>query len=508
MVSVSTVRDETWEPAVTVDEGLSRRAKALACTAPLHELDARKGMIEWAEAKTYLMAEIALYTIYQVAITMDFDTGASHQHIVDRVQRFVARQASQRPAKEHARVTAWVLESLINVGDVDRAFRRPYGAVDADGVYRVHTFDFKLIEERRDATGKLYLRASHEALNVLVGALDTDVESAQVAAEVKLDNLIRRGQLADAKQIAEQARIRTIQYGEMIRVQLDATKRNVQAVDWQEKVPKLLDDALAHVEERVKAERAIAKYMAEARDEAEEPVRKSRAAELVEIVEDCVRRHIKLHTHLMGARDLFREQQDRQQFADTPQRQTLDLYGHLLTPALDLPVTDVSGLADGYFTDSSGPVVRDLPDLATLVPLLLRPALERTRFAGEVLEPDLETLEEQKRFTNRQWEQANALLDLPDEVRTLSGLLDEAAALDPELPELVALLALHAYGPQTGTALRRGDARVLVAVHADAGLDSQGFEGDDLLLTTARLVDPATADGPEPTTKNTGGDNR
>ncbi|WP_223830649.1 hypothetical protein [Nocardiopsis quinghaiensis] len=472
----------------------------------MHDLDARKGMIEWAEAKTYLMAEIALYTIDQVAITMDFDTGAGHQQIMDRVQQFVARQAPHRPSKEHARVTAWVLESLINLGDVDRAFRRPYGAVDPDGVYRVRTFDFKLIEERRDSTGKLYLRASHEALNVLVGALDTDVESAQIAAEVKLDNLIRRGRLADAKRVAEQAQLLTIQYGDMIRVQLDATKRNVQAVDWREKVPELLDNALAHVEERVKAERAIAKYIAEARDEAEDPVRKSHAAELVDIVEDCVRRHIKLHTRLIGARDLFREQQDRQQFSGTLQRQTLDPYGHLLIPTLDLPVADVSRLTNRYFTESSGPVVQDVPDLAALVPLLLRPTPERTRFAEEVLDPNLETVEEQKRFTDLQWEQANAILDLSDEVRTLSGLLDEAAALDPKLPELVALLALQAYGPQTGTALRRSDHQVLLAVHANASLDSQGFKGDDLLLTTARLLNLSTAEHQAQSTKHTGDD--
>ncbi|MFE1100317.1 hypothetical protein ACFW4K_07350 [Nocardiopsis alba] len=500
------MRDESWTPDVTVDEGLSRRAKALACTAPLHDLDVRKGMIEWAEAKTYLMAEIALYTIDQVAITMDFDTGAGHQQIMDRVQQFVARQAPNRHSKEHARVTAWVLESLINIGDVDRAFRCPYGAVDPDGVYRVRIFDFKLIEERRDAAGKLYLRASHEALNVLVGALDTDVESAQIAAEVKLDNLIRRGRLADAKQVAQQAQRLTIWYGDMIRVQLDATKRNVQAVDWREKVPELLDNALAHVEERVKAERAIAKYIAEARDEAEDPVRKSHAADLVDSVEDCVRRHIKLHTRLIGARDLFREQQDRQQFSGTPQRQTLDPYGHLLIPTLDLPVADVARLTNRYFTESSGPVVQDVPDLAALIPLLLRPAPERTRFAEEVLDPNLETVEEQKRFTDRQWEQAHAILDLPDEVRALSDLLDEAAALDPELPELVALLALQAYGPQTGTALRRSDHQVLLAVRANANLDSQGFEGDDLLLTTARLLDLPIAEHQAQFTKHTGDD--
>ena len=44
--------------------------------------------------------------------------------------------------------------------------------------------------------------------------------------------------------------------------------------------------------------------MAQARDEAEDPVRKGRAAELVDIVEDCVRRHTKLQLRLMGAHAL------------------------------------------------------------------------------------------------------------------------------------------------------------------------------------------------------------
>ncbi|WSZ32448.1 hypothetical protein OG806_24880 [Streptomyces sp. NBC_00882] len=98
------MRDETRE----TDEGLSRRAKALACTVPLHELDAHKGKLEWADAKVYLMAEIALHTIDQVAIAMDFDTGADHGHVLERVQRFVARQAPRQPVQEHARVATWV----------------------------------------------------------------------------------------------------------------------------------------------------------------------------------------------------------------------------------------------------------------------------------------------------------------------------------------------------------------------------------------------------------------
>jgi hypothetical protein len=476
------------------DEGLIRRAKALACTAPLHDLDANKGKVEWADAKVYQMAEIGLHTIDQVAIAMDFDTGASRRHVLDRVQRFVARQAPNRTQEEHARVARWVLDSLINHGDVEKAFHRPYGAVDADGVYRVLTFPFKLIVERRDSAGVLYLHASHEALNVLVGALDTDVESAQEAAEVKLANLIRRGRLADAKQVAEQARIRTIQYGELIHAQLEATRRNIASVDWLEKVPDLLTEALAHVQERVRAERAIAKNMAEARDEAQNLVRKRHAAELVVIVEDCIRRHIRLQQRLLEAREVFRAEQDRQQFSLKPQRSTFDLFGQLLRPALGLTVAEAVVPVNCFFARATGPGTQDIPRLVTLVPALLRPAPQPARFAGPVEDPQVEPLEDTARFTSEQWEMAEQLLHLPGSVRSLSSLLQEAAQLDADLPALVALLAVYAYNPDAGAAQRRGDEHARLAVRADTVLDSAGFHGDDLWLTTAQVL-PDTVGG-------------
>ena len=39
----------------------------------------------------------------------------------------------------------------------------------------------------------------------------------QIAAEVKLENLIKRGRLSDARLAAEQARYRTVQYAEALR---------------------------------------------------------------------------------------------------------------------------------------------------------------------------------------------------------------------------------------------------------------------------------------------------
>jgi hypothetical protein len=73
-----------WQGRALGDEGLARRLKALACTAPLHDLDTRKVRLDWCEASVYQMAEIALQVIDQVTIAMDFDRGADHDDVVKR----------------------------------------------------------------------------------------------------------------------------------------------------------------------------------------------------------------------------------------------------------------------------------------------------------------------------------------------------------------------------------------------------------------------------------------
>ncbi|NEE36784.1 hypothetical protein G3M53_66695, partial [Streptomyces sp. SID7982] len=103
--------------------------------------------------------------------------GADHDQIVARLLPRVAAQAPDRPVAEHERVARWVLENLINVGSVDRGFRAVYGTFNTDGVYVRRDYDFKLIEEVPGYGGTVYLRATDEAVNVLVGALDTDVTS-------------------------------------------------------------------------------------------------------------------------------------------------------------------------------------------------------------------------------------------------------------------------------------------------------------------------------------------
>lgn len=469
------------------DEAMARRLRALACTAPLHQLDARKTRLDWVDGTEYQMAEIALQAIDQVTIAMDFDRGAGQEQVVRRLVGFIAAQCPGRDEGEYARVGNWVLESLLNVGSLDRGFRARYGTVGPGGRYERRHFDFKLLVELADPHGGVYLRATDEAINVLVGALDTDVESAQVAAEVKLENLIRRGRLGDARLAAEQARYRTVQYAEMLRRQLDATRRDVRSVDWLRTVPRLVEEALTHIETRYRAENAIVNNIATARDEATDADHRRRAAELVEIVADCIRRHTQLQARLQEAGATFRAEQDRQQFAGPPQRAAIDLFGQLMTPCLGLDIATATGPTSTFFTAGAGLRVPSAMSLGGLVETLLLPPGDRDPLGEPVPEPELADLPDSGRFTDEQWAAADALLELGEVPRRLSGLLAQARAADPGLPELVALRVLHAAGSQVATAHRQGAVLVALAVDDGTVLDDPEFGGQDLLVTTARM---------------------
>ncbi|MCQ0021886.1 hypothetical protein M4914_02195 [Streptomyces somaliensis DSM 40738] len=482
------------------DEGLARRLRALACTAPLHDLDVRKANLA-GEYSVYAMAEVALAAIDLVTLHMDFDTGADHEQIVARLLPRVAAQAPGRPAAEHERVARWVLENLINVGSVDRGFRAVYGTFGPDGAYVRRDYDFKLVEEVPGHGGGVYLRTTDEAVNVLVGALDTDVTSAQIAAEVKLEVLVSRGRLADAQLAAEQARYRTVQYAEALRRTLEATRRDVRAVDWLDTVPDMIDEALAHVADRYRHENAILTNIRKARDEAEGSEHKRRAAELVDIVKDCIRRHTQLQSRLLEAGPLFRAEQDRQAFARPAARAGLDLYGQLVAPLLPLPLQRAVRVTDAYFAHGTGLRAPGAVRVGDLVDLLLTPPAEREHLGAEMPEPDLIATPDDSRFSEEQLAAAMELLDLEhDAPRRLSGLLADARLRDPDLPYLVALLAVHAASPPVGTAYRQREERLLFAVDDGTELDDPEFGGADLIVGTA-LLDAAgmAADRTDPT---------
>ena len=324
------------------------------------------------------------------------------------------------------------------------------------------------------------------------------MESAQIAAEVKLENLIRRGRLSDGQLAAQQARYRTVQYAETpvrgdAARKLEATRRDVRAVDWEREVPDLIDEALTHIAERYRCENAILTNITQTRDEAEDPVHRRKAAELVEIVSDCSRRHTQLQARLQEAGGTFRAEQDRQQFSGHAQRAVVDLFGHLMVTILGLPVAQATAPVVAFFGAASGLAPPKLPRLVRLVEQLLMPPQDKGHLLDEVLEPELASSPDPDAFSEEQWRQASELLELDEVPRRLSGLLADARILDPDLPMLVALPVLHALAPEIGVAVRQDDDAVVLAVDDGTLLHDPQFGGSDLLVGVARLDADGTA---------------
>jgi hypothetical protein len=476
--------------------GFAQRVKALATTAPLHDLDARKTSVQAADYSAYQMAELALHTIDLVTVAMDFDTGARPDEVLRNLIGFVVQQAPGRPSSEHERVAAWVLENLLNVGSADRGFRTVYGH-QGPGGYDRRTFDFKILEEALGADGERYLRASNEAINVLVGALEVDLEAAHIAADVRLDILIKRGRLDEAQAAAQNARYRTIAYGESLRRHLDATTRDVRTVDWLTAMPEFLRGALEHVEDRYRAENAILVNITQIRDTADDPGRKRQAARLVALVRDCLRRNDQLSAGLQAAGRTFRAEQDRQSFTAGPAVSTLDLHAQLLQPVLTLPIGDADGPLDSFFQAANGVQVPPALRLADLFDALITPPAERDTLGEAITEPDLDDTAGPDRFPDASYEHLDQLLSLdPDAPQRLSGLLadartreaDDPAAEDLALLVVVRVLALAAQ--EIASARRHHDSHVLMAVDDGEVLEDPDFAGADLLVARAALRTP------------------
>ncbi|MEU4422947.1 hypothetical protein AB0F81_20165 [Actinoplanes sp. NPDC024001] len=480
-------------PQPATDVGFAQRVKALACTAPLHDLDSRKTQVQTADFSVYQMSELALNAIDLVTLAMDFDAGAPPEKVITDLAVFAGRQAPDRSDAEHVRVARWILENLLNVGSLDRGFRAVYGMTTGDGSYSRYEFDFKLLEEVPAADGSIFLRATNEAVNVLVGALELDIESAQIAADLRLETLIRRGRLSDAQAAAQAARYRTIQYGEKLRQRLEATERDVRTVDWLTEMPEFIAEAVEHIAARYKAENAILVNITEVRDTADTAPRKLQAAQLVEVVRDCLRRHEQLQAALQGAGRRFRAQQDRQTFAPGSAVAALDLHAQLLVPVLTLAVTDADEALNAYFARSTGVNVPPAVRLLDLFTALVTPPPERELLGGELDEPEIDEVPDEPPFPAECYDLLDDLLDLDvDAPRRLSGLLEEARTLHPDLPGLVVVRVVALAAQEINPALRHKQPTVFIAVDDGTTLDDPEFGGADLIVARA-AIEPVPA---------------
>jgi hypothetical protein len=494
--------DPTLLSGPSAIESLGTRARAIAFTRPLHDLEANKGRLGGSEWASLNLIELGFHAIDVVALRMDFDSGARHDDVIAALAALTRHQSPM--LEDPWRVGERVLEGLITgrSGTDAESHQAVYGAWGPDG-YVAKRFDYALLTEHVDAEGEFFLRATDPAISVLMGALDVDVESAQLASELRLNELVRRGLLTAAIHEAQRAKYRSIQYANQLQRQISHAQMHTTEPGALGAVDALVEHALEHVIDRYQAERAIIGNVADARDAAADPRARRRANQLIAELEQCELRHQHLHRRLMRARREFRDAHAEQLAVGPAPPSRVDLERQLLRPLLSSTLQRADRVADLGFQVAAAPAAPALLDAEQLVgSLCALPAAADDLGDAATVDDHLVDVVDRRRFDDDTWDAVDELLasitgqvslsELARDVRARAGAGEAPLDGADARVHLLVLRAVHGVDPALAEHIRQidlpgADPEVRITWWRPTGrrFVDEGVTGDDLVAVPA-----------------------
>lgn len=452
------------------DDSRSRRVRALLCTAPLHELQAtranRGGIYPQIDC-----FDLALGAIDFVVDHMGFDTGADPEAVISHLFGEIVDWVPDASIDEVESAARAINEVLIRpqrglYSEPDDPTRRP--------------FDFALLREEPSLDG-IRVTATNEAINVLVGALDTEVASAVAAAEAKLESLLARRRFGDAELAARDARIRSIQWMTEVRRIVADTRLDVRRAGWSDRAPATLTEIVDDLAKQMVVERRMLEAMRDDRDTLDRDDLARSTQGLIAVVEDCLNRHRELHARVMEATEIFFSEHARQAFLPTTSLEAVDLYSRLFLPVMRSHIADVDSL-EVFASASWGVGDLRVVSVDRLLEVLLADPRELNDLGEELPDDELDDSDDPRRFAPSAWDAIEAVLAAVDAPQRLSVLLREVRTVgQASAAELLGLVALKASDPALSD-LRRNAVRVLAAADDGEQFTDETYEGADLLV--------------------------
>lgn len=488
----------SWDVSIPTDDAsIMRRRRALAPIQVLNDLERNKAGFDGGFWDYYDLFSIALGVIDQVALAMGISAGRTWDEVLDYATGEARRQVPGGVAVQHRQVAERILVTLVTT-DVEKV---PYLVQTPDGPqWKQQRFKLLFINAS-GADAVEHLRASEQAINIFVNALDLDIEAAQIANEAQLQALIERGAVESATQLAQVAQYQSAQYLERTRRIIADTFLDPSGHDWVSEVPAMLEAALAHVADRLTAEAALTDALSEQRRQVDDPAKLAHVNDLLSRLRDCRHRHDALHLHLISARSRHREAVEGRLARPSTTRHRFDIAKDLLDPYLQRPTAVAAVAAERITATVGGISARWWPSLAVVTDELCAPA--RGPGAGEAYdEPEFDDTE-----PSDWWEPYEDTVDSMfagiDEPIRLSQLIeradDVAAAvsdsdgeqLDPRRLRSAIVHAGHRAWAAHLSGRADGD-RIIVGVADTTRITSGGVSCADLILV------PGTIGSPEP----------
>jgi hypothetical protein len=396
-----------------------------------------------------------------------------------------ARAEVKPDGERHEAIVMRVLGALRNDSQHLRPFEYTYVIPSGDGGEAVaRQLKLRIIEDRHHPDGRVVLSLTDGAANLFLNAIDLDIEDRQLANAAVIAMQMERGRFQEALRSAHEARLLSIQYKGKIEKAIEVTRRNLRRVDWIGDVRETLAAALDHITYEMQKESEILR-MAEDRLETLEPGsdQARQVGRIVELIEDCTRRHRTLHYSLMRARKVFLAEQDRQAFARPAAVDLPNPEQDLLARIMAAEAGDAVRVIEASTGALVGPIVPQVFKLTEMVVWQMSP--KRLVRVGEAPMKEREWEDQgepEKRYPDALIDRAGTYLEALVAPTPLEEVVAAAEAADEEVRtiEALVLLAYRLYGIEDGAGADRFGIR---ALPSDAPPFRWGrLEGDALVL--------------------------
>lgn len=389
---------------VTSDEmrndALVKRLRVLLHAFPLFALgqsDTRRD----ESLRHYDSLTIALKILDIVAERMGMEFEADREYVdfaLSSLLEAMDRKAGLVPDKgRHLQIVDRVLAALKNDADARRPFRLPYTQIEPDGAVVQRQIEFRLIQDAFNLNGETVMHLTNEAVNLYFNALELDLEDSQAATEAIVHSQMCRGKFDEARRSAHFAVRQSRLYCDRLRRVLRDTQRDISRVDWVEGAPKLIDEAMNHIDVRLDVERNIIVTASE-RLEALVPgtPESISVARVYAAIQYCIETHTVLQRELMTARTTFLDSQAQQAFVSGQISAMPDLMREVVEPMMAMQTLQVLEIVDKTVPYLMAPKIPTQLSLPSLFDGLLRPRrapkrdwidiemLDASHYAGEL----------------------------------------------------------------------------------------------------------------------------
>ena len=413
---------------------LVKRLRVLLHAYPLFQLSQSDSRRDEA-FRHYDSLVIALKIMDIIAERMGDTIEADREYIdfsLEQLLDSMDRRAGLFPdAKRHTQIVDRVLAALKNDGDARRPFKMPYTDIDATGDVTERLLEFRLIQDAFGLDGSTVMRLTNEAVNLYFNALELDLEDSQAATEAIVHSQMCRGKFDEARKSAHFAWRQSRMYCDRIQKMLHETQRDISSVDWAEKAPRRISDAMAHLETRLDVEQKIIQTASERLESLKPGTPESLSvARVIFVIQYCIETHTVLQRELMTARATFLDSQAYQAFVPEKTSKYPDLMHEIVEPLLAMQVPDALTVIDNRLPHLMAPKMPTQLSLCFLFDGLLRP--KRAQRKDWI---DIETLDpthvsgDLMRYSEEDRKIAESLLKSVLQPTTLSDLLAYARSM-------------------------------------------------------------------------------